>query len=60
MGTELQVHLQPYLSILERLSQTYSPTKSQAALERWKRQIPCLSGVLHVDTSGSLYQNSRP
>jgi hypothetical protein len=48
MGMELQSNLQPHLSVLERLGQTYSPTKSQAALERWKRQIPCLSGVLHA------------
>jgi hypothetical protein len=48
MGMELQSSLQPHLSVLERLSQTYSPTKSQAALERWKRQIPCLSGGLHA------------
>lgn len=48
MGVELQASLQPHLSILERLSQTYSPTKSEAALERWKRQIPCLSGGLHA------------
>jgi Family of unknown function (DUF6399) len=48
MGIELQASLQPHLSTLERLSQTYSPTKSQAALERWKRQIPCLSGGLHA------------
>ena len=48
MGIELPAQLQPYLSILERLSQTYSPNKSQAALERWKRQIPCLSGGLHA------------
>jgi Family of unknown function (DUF6399)/Winged helix-turn-helix DNA-binding len=48
MGMELQASLQPHLSILERLSQTYSPTKSEAALERWKRQIPCLAGGLHA------------
>jgi Family of unknown function (DUF6399) len=48
MGMELQASLQPHLDILERLSQTYSPAKSQAALERWKRQIPCLSGGLHA------------
>lgn len=48
IGNELQASLQPHLSILERLSQTYSPTKSQAALERWKRQIPSLSGGLHA------------
>jgi hypothetical protein len=46
MGMELPALLQPHLSVLERLSQTYSPTKSQAALERWKRQVPCLCGVL--------------
>jgi hypothetical protein len=48
MGIELQARLQPHLSILERLSQTYSPTKSQDALERWKRQLPCLSGIVHA------------
>jgi hypothetical protein len=48
MGIALQAQLQPYLSVLEQLSQTYSPTKSQAALDRWKRQIPCWSGVLHA------------
>jgi Family of unknown function (DUF6399) len=48
IGLALQAQLQPYLSVLEQLSQTYSPTKSQAALDRWKRQIPCLSGVLHA------------
>ena len=48
MGIELPVHLQPHLSVLERLSQIYSPTKGQAVLERWKRQLPCLSGLLHA------------
>lgn len=48
LGMELEAHLQPHLSILERLSQSYAPTKSQAALERWKRQLPSLSGVLHA------------
>jgi Family of unknown function (DUF6399) len=47
-GIELQSSLQPHLSILERLSKTYSPTKSQAALDRWKRQIPCLSDGLQA------------
>ena len=48
MEMELQTSLQPHLSILERLSQTYSPTKSQAALDRWKRQIPFLADGLHA------------
>ncbi len=48
IGNERQASLQPHLSILERLSQTYCPTKSQAALERWKRQLPSLSGGLHA------------
>lgn len=48
LGMELEAHLQPHLSILERLSQSYAPTKSQAALERWQRQLPNLSGVLHA------------
>lgn len=48
MGTELAARLQPHLSVLERLCQIYSPTKGQEALERWKRQLPCLSGVLHA------------
>lgn len=48
MGIGLQSHLQPHLSVLERLSQSYAPTKSQAAIERWKRQLPCLSGIIHA------------
>jgi hypothetical protein len=48
LGMELEAHLQPHLSILARLSQSYAPTKSQAALERWQRQLPNLSGVLHA------------
>jgi hypothetical protein len=48
MGMELPAHLQPHLSVLERLSQVYSPTKGQQALERWKRQLPYLSGVLQA------------
>lgn len=48
MGIELPLHLQPHLSVLERLSQIYSPTKGQDALERWKRQLPCVSGLLHA------------
>jgi len=45
---ELPAHLQPHLSTLERLSESYAPTKSQFALERWHRQIPNLSGILHA------------
>ena len=48
MGTELAARLQPHLSVLERLCQIYSLTKGQEALERWKRQLPCLSGLLHA------------
>jgi len=48
MGMELPARLQPHLSVLEQLSQIYSPTKGQEALERWKRQLPYLSGVLHA------------
>ena len=48
MGIELQDHLQPHLLVLERLAQVYAPTKSQAALERWKRQLPGLSGIIHA------------
>lgn len=48
MGNELQPHLQPHLSTLERLSIIYAPTKSTSALESWKRQIPAVSGLLHA------------
>jgi len=33
---------------LERLSHTYAPTQSQAAVDRWHRQIPDLSAALHA------------
>ncbi len=48
MGLELSVRLQAPLSTLERLSQAYAPTQSQAALNRWHRQIPDLSRALHA------------
>jgi hypothetical protein len=48
MDNELQPHLQPYLSTLERLSTIYAPAKSQSVLESWKRQIPAMSGLIHA------------
>ena len=48
LAMELPSHLQPHLFTLEQLSQSYAPAKSQAALERWKRLIPNLSGLLHA------------
>lgn len=48
LGPELATCLQSPLSRLERLGQTYSPTHSQAALERWQRQIPNLSATLRA------------
>jgi len=48
MEHELQSHLQPHLSTLERLSTIYAPTKSQSVLASWKRQIPAMSGVIHA------------
>ena len=33
---------------MERLSHTYAPTQSQAAVDRWHRQIPDLSAALHA------------
>lgn len=48
MGLELPARLQADLSSLERLSHTYAPTQSQAALDRWQRQIPDLSAALHA------------
>lgn len=48
LGLELPARLQADLSSLERLSHTYAPTQSQAALDRWQRQIPDLSAALHA------------
>jgi len=48
LGLELPMRLQAHLSTLERLSQTYAPTQSKVALERWYRQIPDLAGTLHA------------
>lgn len=48
LGLELPQQLRPILATLERLSQTYAPTKSQQALARWQTQIPDLSGALHA------------
>lgn len=47
-GLELPTVLQAPLQRLADLSQTYAPTQSQAALERWQRQIPDLSRTLHA------------
>jgi hypothetical protein len=48
LGLELPDRLQAPLATLERLSHTYAPTQSQAALQRWQRQIPALSMTLHA------------
>lgn len=48
LGLELPPALQTPLDTLARLSQTYAPTQSQAALARWQRQIPELSRSLHA------------
>ncbi len=45
LGLELPARLQANLSTLERLTHTYAPTQSQAALDRWQRQIPDLSAA---------------
>jgi hypothetical protein len=47
-GLELPAQLQVHLAALERLSQLYAPTASQAAIALWQQQIPALSGVLHA------------
>jgi len=47
-GLELPTVLQAPLQRLADLSQTYAPTQSQAALDRWQRQIPDLSRTLHA------------
>jgi len=48
LGLELPTNLQAPLETLTRLSQTYAQTTSQAALTRWKQQIPALSNLLHA------------
>lgn len=48
LGLELPPRLQATLDTLERLSQTYAPTQSQAALDRWHQQMPNLAGTLHA------------
>ena len=48
LAVELPTRLQAHLSTLERLSQTYAPTQSQAAVARWQQQIPDLSAALHA------------
>jgi hypothetical protein len=48
LALELPARLQVNLSTLERLSHTYAPTQSQAALQRWQRQISDLAAILHA------------
>jgi Family of unknown function (DUF6399)/IclR helix-turn-helix domain len=48
LGLELPSRLHAPLATLKRLSQLYAPTQSQDALQRWHRQIPALSEILHV------------
>ena len=48
LALELPATLQAPLNTLARLSQTYAPTHSQAALAQWQRQIPALSSALHA------------
>jgi Family of unknown function (DUF6399) len=48
LGLELSQTLKAPLATLERLSQSHAPNKSQDALERWHRQIPDLSRMLHA------------
>jgi hypothetical protein len=48
LGLELSEALQAPLATLERLSQSHAPQKTQAALERWHKQIADLSGTLHA------------
>jgi Family of unknown function (DUF6399)/IclR helix-turn-helix domain len=48
LGLDLPKHLHTPLATLERLGQTHAPYKTQDALERWKRQLPDLSAILHA------------
>jgi Family of unknown function (DUF6399)/IclR helix-turn-helix domain len=48
LALELPAQLQVHLAALERLSQIYAPTTSQAAIALWQRQIPHLSGALRA------------
>ncbi len=47
-GLELPTRLQSILANLERLGQTYAPTRASAAIDVWLRQIPNLSGTIHA------------
>jgi hypothetical protein len=44
----LALRLQPHLATLERLSLTYAQNQSQAALQRFQKQIPALGDALHA------------
>lgn len=48
LGLDLSSNLQAPLATLGRLSQTYAPQASQAALVRWQQQIPALSNALNA------------
>jgi len=47
-GFELPTRLQSILANVERLGQTYAPTRAAAAIDVWQRQIPHLSGTIHA------------
>jgi len=44
---QLPTRLQSILANVERLGQTYAPTRA-AAIDVWQRQIPHLSGTIHA------------
>jgi hypothetical protein len=48
LGLELPTVLTAPLATLERLSQIHAPQKSHDALDRWHKQIPHLSAMLHA------------
>jgi len=50
-GFELPTRLQSILANVERLGQTYAPTRA-AAIDVWQRQIPHLSGTFMPGGSG--------
>jgi len=45
---QLPTRLQSILANVERLGQTYAPTRAAAAIDVWQRQIPHLSGTIHA------------
>jgi len=55
--------LQSILANVERLGQTYAPTRAAAAIDVWQRQIPHLSGTIHAWWQWvlqALFPNPRP